>query len=146
MICRDAAKIQAAELDQRRGGGAGRLPERPQHRDGSALMGKQGHQGAGTVTASIDDTAGGIWLITTETGSRYEIDLDHRTLRRHPGTGTLRRDWQDVTLHQVVECRVGTSAGFLICVEPGVVTLRMTSHVTHIEPVPLTNTAPQGSL
>lgn len=99
-------------------------------------MSKQGHQGAGPVTASIDDTAGGTWLITTETGSSYEIDLDHRTLRRHAGTGLLRRDGQDVALHQVVECRVGASAGFLICVEPGVVTLRMTSHVIHIEPAP----------
>jgi hypothetical protein len=109
-------------------------------------MSGTGDQGQGTVTASIDDTAGGTWLVTTETGSRYEIDFDHRTLRRDPGTGQLRRDGQAVTLHQVVECRVGTSAGFLMCVEPGVVTLRLTSHVTHIEAISSTSTIPELSL
>lgn len=109
-------------------------------------MSKPGDQGAGPVTASIDDTVGGVWLVTTETGSRYEIDLDHGSLRRHPRTGKLRRDGQDLALHQVVECRVGTSAGFLICVEPGVVTLRLTSHVIRIEAISSTSNIPEPSL
>jgi hypothetical protein len=105
-----------------------------------------GHQDPGTATASIDDSASGAWLVITETGSRYAIDLDHRTLRRDPGTGRLRRDGQAVTLHQIVECRVGASAGFLICVEPGVVTLRLTSHVIGIGAMPSTPNTPDPSL
>lgn len=105
-------------------------------------MNGAGHQDPGTTTASIDDSATGAWLVITETGSRYAIDLDHRTLRRDPGTGRLRRDGQAVALHEIVECRIGASAGFLICVEPGVVTLRLTSHVIDIAPVPSTSPEP----
>lgn len=109
-------------------------------------MSRAGDHDLGTATASIDDTAGGTWLVTTETGSRYELDLEHRTLRRDPGTGHLRRDGQAVSLHQIVECRVGASAGFLICVEPGVVTLRLTSHVILIEAIALFPNSPEPSL
>lgn len=109
-------------------------------------MSRTGDQGPGTVTASIDDTAGGTWFVTTETDSRYEIDLDHRTLRRHPSTGLLRRDGRVITLHQIVECRVGASAGFLICVEPNVVTLRLTSHVTDIRATTSSGDTPEPSL
>lgn len=109
-------------------------------------MSRAGDHTPEIVTASIDDTAGGTWLVTTETGSRYELDLEHHTLRRDPGGGQLRRDGQPVTLHQILECRVGASAGFLICVEPGVVTLRLSSHVTHIEAIALFTNTPEQSL
>lgn len=99
-------------------------------------MNRAGHHDPQTVTASIDDSAGGTWLVTTETGSRYQLNLQRRTLRREPGGGPLRSDGRAVALHQILECRVGASAGFLISVEPGVLTLRLTSHVVNIQATP----------
>ena len=99
-------------------------------------MSPAGNHEPETVTASIDNSTGGVWVVITETGSRYELDLEHRTLRRDPGGRQLRRDGHAVTLHQIVECRIGSSAGFLICVEAGVVTLRLTSHVIDIKARP----------
>lgn len=85
------------------------------------------------LIASIDDEAEGVWMVTTETGSRYTVDLDARTIRRNPGAGELRADGESLPLHQVVTCEVGASAGFLVTVETGVITLRLTSHITRIE-------------
>ncbi len=85
------------------------------------------------LIASIDDEAGGAWVVFTETGSRYMVDLDARTIRRDPVAGELRADGEAVRLHQIVTCELGASAGFLVTVEAGVITLRLTSHVTRIE-------------
>lgn len=85
------------------------------------------------LIASIDDESGGAWVVFTETGSRYRVDLDARTIRRSSAGGELRADDETVPLHQVVYCHVGASAGFLITVEASVITLRLTSHVTGIE-------------
>lgn len=85
------------------------------------------------LIASIDDKAKGAWTVTTETGSRYAVDLNARTIRRSSPAGELRADGEAVPLHQIVTCEVGASAGFLVTVEIGVITLRLTSHVTSIE-------------
>lgn len=67
-------------------------------------------------------------MVTTETGSRYTVDLDARMIRRSSAAGELRADGESVPLHQVVICELGASAGFLVTVEAGVITLRLTSH------------------
>jgi hypothetical protein len=85
------------------------------------------------LIASIDDEAVGAWMVTTETGSRYTVDLDARMIRRISTAGELRADGESMPLHQVVICEVGASAGFLVTVEAGMITLRLTSHVTCIE-------------
>ena len=86
------------------------------------------------LIASIDDAAEGAWLVATETGSTYVVDLDARTVQRTGTADSLRRDGEQLKLHQVASCRVGTSAEFLIEVTPGIFTLRTTSHVLSIRP------------
>lgn len=84
------------------------------------------------LIASIDDGSAGVWLVTTETGSTYVLDLQERTLQRTGDADTLRRDGEHLILNQVIQCQVGTSANFLIEIKPGVLTLRTTSHVVAI--------------
>lgn len=89
-------------------------------------------------SAAIDDSSEGGWLLTTETGSLYLVDLDHRTITRCPDPASeapeprLRRDYEPLPLQQVIACEPGASAYFLITVEPGVVTLRITAPVVEL--------------
>ncbi|MDF8265213.1 hypothetical protein, partial [Luteipulveratus flavus] len=52
--------------------------------------------------------------MATETGSAYVLDLNERTLCREELGHPLRHDREVLPLHQVVQCRVGDSADFLI--------------------------------
>ena len=61
---------------------------------------------------SFSDDEAGCYVVTTESSSRYWLDLDRRLLRRVPsdvfaGTLRLRRDGEDLDLVEVVDCRVG---------------------------------------
>lgn len=86
------------------------------------------------LTASIDDTTDGRWQITTETGTTYLLDLDHRRLARMPIHTQLRRDHETLRLHAIVTCRIGTSAAFLVQVRDDTVpTIWLTTHVVSIE-------------
>lgn len=86
------------------------------------------------LIASIDDETGGTWLITTESGTTYRIDLDGRRLLRVPGGVPLRRDLESLELINVVECAVGKMALFHLQVrDDSITTVRMTTAVVAIE-------------
>ncbi len=83
-----------------------------------------------TLTASLEDGAGGRWQITTETCSTYVLDLDERTITRVAELRALRRDHEPLRLHQVIEGRVGASGRFIVQVRADdLPTLRITSHI-----------------
>lgn len=90
----------------------------------------------------------GRYLVTTATGSQYELDLTARTVRRHmaatppivdfleAGFSQLRRDGETVELLMLETCTVGASARYWLQVrDDHIPTLRMTSPVVRIEPV-----------
>jgi hypothetical protein len=61
---------------------------------------------------SLRDDEADCYLVTTESSSRYWLDLDRRLLRRETstsfaGTLRLRRDGEELDLVEVVDCRVG---------------------------------------
>ena len=86
-----------------------------------------------TLVASIDDDAAGRWQITTETGSTYVVDLDQRSMTRVPELRALRRDYEPLLLHRVLDDRVGDTGCFLVQIRPDdLPTLRLTSHITRI--------------
>jgi len=68
---------------------------------------------------SLDGVTTGCFLVTTASGSAYEIDLDNHTLARRPAAEAdesvpLRRDLDRVTLLAVETCQIGERAVFLI--------------------------------
>ncbi|MHA7209532.1 hypothetical protein [Arthrobacter sp. MDT1-65] len=88
----------------------------------------------------------GRYLVTTATGSHYQLDLDARTVSRRmaataprldyleAGFWKLRRDGEALELHMIECCKVGQSAHYLSQVRTDhVLTLRMTSPVVRIE-------------
>jgi DNA-binding IclR family transcriptional regulator len=90
----------------------------------------------------------GRYLVTTATGSRYELDLTARTVRRQmaatspivdfldAGFSQLRRDGETVELLMLETCAVGASARYWLQVrDDHIPTLRMTLPVVRIEPV-----------
>lgn len=86
------------------------------------------------LIASIDDKTGGTWLITTESGTRYRIDLDGRRLLRIAGGVPLRRDLETLELIDVIECAVGKMALFHVQVrDDSITTVRMTTAVVAIQ-------------
>lgn len=88
---------------------------------------------AATLTASIDGEAGGLWQITTETGSVYVLDLDQRLLTRVPELVAMRRDHEPLHLHRLIDARVGASGRFLVQVRADdIPTIRLTSHIVAI--------------
>lgn len=93
------------------------------------------------VDALTDDDRG-TWVVRTENGSAYVIDMDQQTCTRiisHPGDGehrgplALRRDSEDVHLILLGACEVGRPAIFFLQLYPGIVTTRTTSDVVSIE-------------
>jgi len=68
---------------------------------------------------SLDGVSEGCYIVKTESGSVYEVDLDNRTLSRLPNDhaadpNPLRRDRDRVRLLAVENCRVGQRGVFLI--------------------------------
>jgi hypothetical protein len=60
----------------------------------------------------LTDEGAGYHLVTTESGSRYWLDLDRRVLLRRTNELAqerldLRRDGEDIGLIEVVQCRIG---------------------------------------
>lgn len=93
---------------------------------------------------SLTDDASGCYVVTTESASRYWLDLDRRLLRRVSSPVFhallhLRRDGADVDLVEVVDCRLGHPMVLLINLNvPGVwLTTRESTPVVRIDPVPL---------
>lgn len=86
------------------------------------------------------------YLVTTATGSQYELDLTARTIRRKVaaaaplvdsldgGFSQLRRDGETLELLMLVSCAVGTSATLWLQVrDDHIPTLRTTSPVVRID-------------
>ncbi|RKR75899.1 hypothetical protein [Frondihabitans australicus] len=82
---------------------------------------------------------GGVLLVTTENGSRYELDFDRLCVTRYPDLETwpgarLRRDEDELTLRGLQAIIVGYPMRLLLEIrEDGVPTVRQTGHVTSIE-------------
>jgi len=87
----------------------------------------------GELIASIGDTTTGRWMITTQTGSHYLVDLDARQLIRSPELFVMRRDHEPLHLYELSVCEAGCSAVFLVEVLDGGLTARITSPVMSIE-------------
>lgn len=92
---------------------------------------------------SLDGISEGCYLVTTASGTQYEVDLDQHTLARRPDHGAdkpnqLRRDRERVALLAVKSCWIGEPAVFLIDLRlRGVVfTARRTTVVRSIEVLP----------
>jgi hypothetical protein len=88
------------------------------------------------------DTTTGCYVVTTESSSRYWIDLDRHLLRRVSSTVPrrlrLRRDGEVIDLVEVVDCRLGKPMVLLIDLGlPGVwFTTRRSTAVVRIDEVP----------
>ncbi|MBG6212677.1 hypothetical protein [Cryobacterium sp. CAN_C2] len=93
--------------------------------------------------STLMDEVSGLYLVHTESGSTYSIDLDRQELCRMSTPDDparvhgLRRDGSTVTLLDVLECTVGRPMHLLIDLAvPGVLaTTRRTTPVTGIERV-----------
>lgn len=92
---------------------------------------------------SLLDSNTGCFLVATESGSRYRLDLDRRSLTRTPGTGAdtplrLRGDGEPVVLVEILSCEVGAPMLLLIDLGvPGVVvTSRESTPVVRIDQLP----------
>lgn len=75
----------------------------------------------------LESETSGRWLVSTESGALYLVDLDAMTLRRTGGLGALRRDDEDIVLRSVIGCRVGAPAYWGLAIYPDVVTVRETT-------------------
>lgn len=99
-----------------------------------------------TVKALTDATAG-CYVVTTESGSCYLLDLDRRIVRRTPGSDSvgvlgLRRDLEEVVLVEIVSCELGVP--MLLLIDLGladvIVTSRASTPVIRI----VSTTIPEG--
>ena len=92
----------------------------------------------------LTDDAGGLWAISTVSGSSYLLDLDSRILlrqtdpyvdNRDEGDHTLRRDGDPVHLIRLLHCAIGD--GMVLVVNLGVdgvaFTTRLSTTVIRIE-------------
>ena len=90
----------------------------------------------------------GRYLVTTSTGSKYEVDLTARTVRRHMAAtppvvdflearySQLSRDGETVELTMLETCALSACAHYWLQVTGDhISTLRTTSPVMRIEPV-----------
>jgi hypothetical protein len=117
-------------------------------------------QAPGAPAQEVSDSARGRWLVTTESGSTYLIDLDAMTQTRAPnpetvaawvGTGPvaedpsrdllytprLRRDHEPVPLLALDPIEVGLPMEMWLDLRgDGVTTFRATTRVTRIQPAP----------
>lgn len=111
---------------------------------------------------TLDSNSTGKYLIETQSGSSYIVDLDERTLLRvvaetsetvlvptdspvldygmHTGNQSrLRGDNQEaVTLVNILSCTVGESAAFMlngVAEHPEIMTLRQTTPIVTITPI-----------
>jgi hypothetical protein len=88
----------------------------------------------------------GRYLVTTATGSQYELDLTARTVKRQmaatppiidfldAGFSRLRRDGETLELLMLESCAVGSSARYWLQIRNDhIPTIRMTSPVVRIE-------------
>lgn len=98
---------------------------------------------------SLTDDETGCYVVTTQSASRYWLDLDRRLLRRVTSPLShrflrLRQDGEDVDLVEVVQCHVGQPMVLLINLNvPGVwLTTRESTPVVRIDPVPETLVRP----
>ena len=87
---------------------------------------------------SLPKDAKGTYLIVTENGSRYLVDLDSSTVIREPDPNQphvhLRRDAETLPLLERPHIRVGEPAFFVLAgLREGAFTPRQTSYVTAIE-------------
>ena len=92
---------------------------------------------------SLTDDATGCYVVTTESGTRYWLDLNRRQLQRVPSPAfparlQLRRDGEHIDLVEVVRCLLGQPMVLLINLwVPGVwCTTRESTPVVRIDPVP----------
>ncbi|GAB3129592.1 hypothetical protein [Glaciibacter psychrotolerans] len=90
---------------------------------------------------SVTDDEHGRYLVESETGSRYTLDLDKRIVRRLPtelSALRLRRDGDHVDLVEVVRCAVGQPMLLLVDLNvPGVwLTTRESTRVVRIDRLP----------
>jgi len=91
---------------------------------------------------TLPEDCRGTYLVVTENGSRYLVDLHGLTVIREPDVNQphvqLRRDAQALPLLERPYIRVGAPALFLLAgLREGAFTLRQTSYVTRIEQVDL---------
>lgn len=72
---------------------------------------------SGIEMERIDNEATGTFAVTTDSGTNYVLDLDHRTLLRLPNElddwHIRRPDGQSVELLDVQRCAVGAPAVFI---------------------------------
>lgn len=92
----------------------------------------------------LTDDAGGLWAVSTVSGSSYLLDLDSRIMlrqtdpyddNRDEGDHTLRRDGDPVHLIKLLHCAIGD--GMVLVVNLGVdgvaFTTRLSTTVIRIE-------------
>ncbi|WP_159601505.1 hypothetical protein [Agromyces humi] len=86
---------------------------------------------------TLTDTDTGLALITTETGSKYLIDLDARTVRRNPSSliDGLAGDKKDLPLLAITNCTIGEPLQLSIGPADRAIT-RRTTRVVSIVPAP----------
>ncbi|MGH3704132.1 MAG: hypothetical protein ACRDT9_05835, partial [Agromyces sp.] len=67
---------------------------------------------------TLNGLTAGVYVVTTETGSVYMVDLDQKLVTRHRDQPDeyheLRRDEQPVTLLKLIDCRLGYDMRLLI--------------------------------
>jgi hypothetical protein len=92
---------------------------------------------------TLTDDATGCYVVTTQSASRYWLDLNRRLLRRVTSTQPqttlhLRGDGEDIDLIEIVDCRLGHPMVLLINLNvPGVwLTTRESTTVVRIDPIP----------
>lgn len=88
------------------------------------------------LTASIDNTTTGRWLITTESGTHYLLNMDRRWVirERSPESVPMRRDNSLVGLVKLVTCQVGEEMHLIVDVRrDGTLTTRDSTPVVHIK-------------
>ncbi|WP_139415610.1 hypothetical protein [Agromyces laixinhei] len=92
---------------------------------------------------TLNSLTSGVYVVTTETGSVYTVDLDQMLVTRHRDEPDeyheLRRDEQPVTLLKLVDCRLGHDMRLLIDLRvDGVLhTTRATTVVVRIDRQPM---------
>ncbi|WP_146184908.1 hypothetical protein [Agromyces badenianii] len=92
---------------------------------------------------TLNGLTAGVYIVTTETGSEYTVDLDQMVVTRHREEPDvyheLRRDEQSVTLLKLIDCRLGYDMRLLIDlkVEGVLHTTRATTPVVMIDRRPI---------
>lgn len=88
------------------------------------------------LTASIDNQTTGRWVVTTESGARYLLNLNRRWVSREPEPSStrMRRDNSAVGLVELVRCKVGDQMRLIVNIrQDGIFTIRYTTPVINIK-------------